>query len=85
MQTTTFNLIDAVNKEGIDNGEWGMCSDVQNTAAYFGSKESIKLQGQYIYVYRKDDTCFAFIKEEVCGHPVHTLTIEDGFIDIYKL
>lgn len=85
MKTTTFKLIDAINREGIDNSVWGVCSDIEDTKNFFGAKESIELQGQHIYIYRYPDTYFAFIKEDVCGRPVHTLTIEDGFIDIYKL
>ncbi len=85
MKTAIFNLIDAVNREGIDNSVWGLCRDVQDTAAYFGAVESIKLQGQYLYVYRNHDSNFTFITKETCGHPAHTLTIEDGAIDLYTL
>lgn len=87
MKTETYNLIDAINRENINNSQWGMCSDVQDTAAYFGTKESIELQGDYLYVYRQRDTYFSFIREENCGLPAHTLTMDDGntFIDLYEL
>ncbi len=85
MTTEIFNLFDAINREGIDNGSWGLCQDIENTAEYFGTVEAIELQGQFVYLYREADESFSFIQESKCGKPTHTLTVEDSFIDLYKL
>ena len=53
MTQETFKLIDAVQSESIE-GQWGVVQNV-NTRDYFGTNESIKLDGQYLYVYQKRD------------------------------
>lgn len=85
MKQLTFNLFDAINREGIGNHIWGLCKDI-NTADYFGTREAIELQGQYVYIYREIDDTFCYIKESTCGKPVHTLTVaKNEVIDIYEL
>lgn len=86
MTTTTFNLLDAINREGIENHIWGLCKDIENTAEYFGTVEAIELKGQFVYMYREADETFSFIKESTCGKPTHTLSVaKNKFIDIYQL
>ena len=86
MKQETFNLFDAINREGIDNHIWGLCQDIDNTTDYFGTAESIQLQGQFAYVYREIDETFCFIKESTCGKPTYTLSVANNeFIDLYKL
>ncbi len=34
MTTITFNLLDAINREGIENYIWGLCKDIENTAIH---------------------------------------------------
>lgn len=86
METTAFNLFDAINREGIGNSVWGLCQDIENTADYFGTVESIQLQGQFVYIYRESDELFSFIKESTCGKPTCTLSVaKNEFIDLYKL
>ena len=58
MKQETFNLFDAINREGIGNHIWGLCQDIDNTADYFGTVESIQLQGQFVYVYRSSVRVF---------------------------
>lgn len=85
MDKQTFNLFDAINREGIENHIWGLCKDIENTAEYFGTVETIELKGQFVYVYREADALFSFIKESTCGKPTHTLSVANEFIDIYQL
>lgn len=85
MTKETFNLIDAINREGIDNSTWGLCQDINDTKAYFGTKESFMLQGQFMYVYKQPDTSMPFI-DRTGIKPTYTLTFEDNewMIDIYR-
>lgn len=80
MTKETFKLINAVQSEGI--GEWGVVENV-NTRDYFGTDESIELDGQYLYVYQKRDGYFCFINK---FKPTYTLAISnDENINIYKI
>lgn len=57
MNAFAFKVIDAINRDGMDNGNWGLVKDVDNTVAYFGTREEIELKGQWAYIYaEKDDT-----------------------------
>lgn len=57
MNAFAFKVIDAINRDGMDNGSWGLVKDVDNTVAYFGTREEIELKGQWAYIYaEKDDT-----------------------------
>ena len=85
MKQETFNLFDAINREGIGHEIWGMCKD-SSTKAYFGTFEEMELKGQFVYVYRELDETFCFIKESTCGKPTYTLRVANNeFIDLYKL
>ncbi len=84
MKTTTYNLFDAINREGIDNGMWGLCQNIKNTVDYFGTVEKIELKGQFAYVYREPDTFYGFI-DETGIKPTHILTTEGATIEFYKL
>ena len=46
MNAFAFKVIDAINRDGMDNGSWGLVKDVDNTVAYFGTREEIELKGQ---------------------------------------
>ncbi|MBO5507755.1 MAG: hypothetical protein J6A00_08360 [Bacteroides sp.] len=81
MTQETFKLIDAVQSESIE-GQWGVVQNV-NTRDYFGTNESIKLDGQYLYVYQKRDGYFCFISK---FKPTYTLAVaDDEDINIYKI
>lgn len=77
MKKETFRLLDAINREGIDNGMWGFCQDIKDTTDYFGTAEKIELKGQFVYVYREPDTLFFGFIKEAGVKPTHTLTVED--------
>ncbi len=51
MDKNTFELIDAINREGIDNSQWALCEDIEDTALYFGTEESVPLDGRYVCIY----------------------------------
>ena len=86
MKQETFNLFDAINREGIGNQVWGLCQDIENTRDYFGTAEAVSLQGQFVYIYRESGDDFSFVKESACGKPTHTLSVaRNEFIDFYSL
>lgn len=84
MEQSIFNLFDAINREGIDNSTWGLCQDIADTQAYFGSKESFALQGQFVYV--SPDSSMPFM-DRTGIKPTYTLPLEDNntTINIYQL
>lgn len=86
MEQATFNLIDAINREGIDNSTWGLCQDIADTQDYFGTKESFALQGQFVYVYVAPDSLMPFM-DRTGIKPTYTLSFEDDntTINIYQL
>lgn len=86
MEQPIFNLFDAINREGIDNSAWGLCQDIADTQAYFGSKESFALQGQFVYVYVSPDSSMPFM-DRTGVKPTYTLSLEDNntIINIYQL
>lgn len=56
MSDKTFNLIDAINRCGIDNSQWGVCENVPDTSIKFGTKSIlISLEGRWIYAYTDDE------------------------------
>ena len=86
MEQPIFNLFDAINREGIDNSTWGLCQDIADTQAYFGSKESFALQGQFVYVYVSPVSSMPFM-DRTGIKPTYTLSLEDNktIINIYQL
>lgn len=63
MKASTFRLIDAINREGLDNSQWGIIEDCESTKEYFGTHLDKQLIGQYIYIYKKSDEMFSFIRD----------------------
>lgn len=63
MNAFAFKVIDAINREGIDNGQWGLVEDVENSVAYFGTEEEVELKGQWAYVYAEKDIFFSCINK----------------------
>lgn len=82
MNEYAFSVIDAINREGLDNGTWGLIKGVRNTATYFGTKEEIELAGQWAYVYAEKDSFFAYI---VKVEPTRVLHVEDCELLLYNL
>lgn len=83
MKQETFNLFDAINREGIDNSVWGLGSDIKSTKEYFGTDEELAIPGQFVYVYHDKDDSFAFIDK--VAMPSMTLHADGALVDIYNL
>lgn len=65
MKKETFELIDAINQEGIENGIWSMYDLHEvDTKEFFGTSESMVLSGQYLVLYVRDDDYYAWVKPE---------------------
>ena len=45
MTDKIFNLLDQINREGIDNGTWGVAEGIDDTRSYFGTIETENLRG----------------------------------------
>lgn len=54
MNKFAFNLIDAINRDGLGNESWGVVENVADTVEYFGSDERIYLPGKWAYIYAKE-------------------------------
>lgn len=39
MNAFAFKVIDAINRDGMDNGSWGLVKDVDNTVAYLAPEK----------------------------------------------
>lgn len=55
MTQKTFDLLDALNREGFDNSQMGFAQNIDSTAHYLGSDEDICINYQFAYVYLKHD------------------------------
>ena len=55
MNNFAFNLIDAINREGLGNESWGVVENVADTVNYFGSKEKVSISGKWAYIYALSD------------------------------
>lgn len=81
MTKQTFNLLDAISREGIDNSVFGFVYDVINTKDYFGTKEDTDIKGMYLYIYQKKDDLFCFIKNV----PEYSFDIEGENLLLFKI
>lgn len=83
MNAKAFKVINAINREGLDNQFWGLVKDVDDMYEYFGSESSLKLKGAWAYVYndpKNDHTFLSKIKPD--------MVVWDSFgqaIYLYKL
>lgn len=55
MMDKVFRLLDAINRSGIDNGQWGVKEDVPDTRAQFGTTKVYRLEGKWLFVYTDND------------------------------
>ncbi len=97
MTKETFELFEAINREGLDNSQWGLCEDIEDTALYFGTEESVSLEGRHIFIYREQDTVFSFVslcakKPDLTIHLVwrgigesRDTIFRESYIDLYKV
>ena len=46
MNEYVFKVIDAINRAGLADDQWGLVKDIDDTIAYFGTKEKEVLNGQ---------------------------------------
>ena len=85
MNYKTFNLIDKINAEGLDNSEWGIYMHLEkiDTKKFYGTRESFMLPpGEWIVVYEKKDAICPF--HENCT-PDYTIDYcEDEVILFYE-
>lgn len=63
MNAKAFKVIDAINRDGLDNQFWGLVKDVDDTKTYFGSNEGCKLVGAWAYVYNDPKNDHTFLSE----------------------
>ena len=84
MNAKTFKVIDGINREGLDNSQWGMCHDVESTKLYFGSDEDIELRGQFVYVYRDENESYSFLSSVKADHTLNISSYK-CVVDIYRL
>lgn len=86
MDTKTFNLIDSINREGIENGIWGMYdlgTDGKNSKSWFGTEEDVTIKGKVLFLYVNDDDSFCFVKPETADYKL--TTADDTKLHIWKL
>lgn len=83
MERKTFELIDAICREGLTNDVWGVIEN-GNTADWFGDCVSRELHGQFLYVYNEtDDRQELLLKPFKPDYVIHD---KDGaIINLYEL
>ena len=66
MTQKIFNVIDQINREGLDNSVWGLVDCYgTDTRSYFGTEERITLVDKKIlYLYVDVNDAYSFIKTE---------------------
>lgn len=83
MNAFAFKVIDAIGREGLDNGAWGLVEDIDDTVAYFGTKEKEVLNGQWAYIYAEKDDTLSLQLEKI--EPTRVLHVEDCELLLYYL
>ena len=86
MNYKTFNLIDKINAEGLDNSEWGIYMHLEeiDTKKFYGTRESFMLPpGEWIVVYEKKDTICPF--HEICTPDYTVDYCENNIILFYEV
>ena len=65
MTDKIFNLLNQINREGIDNGTWGVAEGIDDTRSYFGTIETENLRGyKLIYIYMGAEDYYCFVKPQ---------------------
>jgi hypothetical protein len=84
MNNFAFNLIDAINRDGLGNESWGVVENVADTVNYFGSKEKVSLSGKWAYIYAGKDAVFSLQLDQI--EPTMILYVDDDYeIRLYNL
>lgn len=63
MNAKAFKVIDAINRDGLDNQFWGLVKDVDDIYAHFGAESNLKLKGAWAYVYNDPKNDLTFLSE----------------------
>ena len=50
-----YALFDAINRSGVDNVQWGVCEDVDNSHYEWGTVGVHRFPGKWLYVYTGED------------------------------
>lgn len=84
MNKFAFNLIDAINRDGLGNESWGVVEEVADTVDYFGSKERVSLSGKWAYIYAGKDAVFSLQLDQI--EPTMILHVyDDCEIRLYNI
>lgn len=75
MNKFAFDLIDAINRDGLGNESWGVVENVADTVDYFGSKERVPLSGKWAYIYAGKDAVFSLQLDQI--EPTMVLHVDD--------
>ena len=82
MTQRVFDLIEAINREGLDNTQWAVY-DLKyastSSREFLGTREDMKLGGRLLVVYVNKDDTYCFLRPETADFK---LTI-DEYNDIY--
>ncbi len=82
MEQRTFNLLDIVCREGLGNDVWGVV-DGGDTKHLFGCKNSLELDGMFLYVYIDEEGQYPYLDRFKADLTVNS---EDGDeIRLYQL
>lgn len=88
MKQEVFNLLDTINRRGIENDKFGFIQDEE--VGYFGVNKDITLDGQWLYLYLNENDgdweAFESSTNDIPS-PKHELLIdsEGDFLFLYKL
>lgn len=84
MNKFAFDLIDAINRDGLGSESWGVVENVADTVDYFGSKEGVFLSGKWLYLYAEKDAVFSLQLDQI--EPTMVLHVDDDCdIRLYNL
>lgn len=65
MKAATFRLIDAINREGIDNSQWGVLEDIISTKEQFGTDRDDQLHGKWLYIYLDTNNTYNYLYDNI--------------------
>ena len=89
MRQDVFNLLDLVNRQGLDNSRFGFIQDV-DVESYFGVHKDIALEGHWLYLYLNENDsdwevfeCNNQIPE--CEHEFLVDVSRGEFLLLYKI
>ena len=65
MTQKVFDLIDSINKDGIENGIWSLYDfHDESSKDFFGTEEDVRLNGKVVVVYVGKDDFLCWLKPE---------------------